>query len=125
MFSYGHLLSTKNDQVYKIKMRLTPANALESLKGHEKPFKELFSHGSLNVEIYQPEGVDLQEPHSRDELYVVVSGSGTFINGESKGPFEAGDVLFVPAGVVHRFEDFTDDFATWVFFYGPEGGEQA
>ena len=27
------------------------------------------------------------------------------------------------AGVEHRFEDFSADFATWVFFYGPEGGE--
>ena len=32
--------------------------------------------------------------------------------------------LFVPAGVVHRFEDFGDDFATWVFFYGPQDGER-
>jgi hypothetical protein len=24
---------------------------------------------------------------------------------------------------VHRFEDFTEDFLVWVFFYGPEGGE--
>jgi len=23
----------------------------------------------------------------------------------------------------HIFEDFTDDFAVWVMFYGPEGGE--
>ena len=37
----------------------------------------------------------------------------------------AGEALFVPAGVEHRFEDFTPDFATWVFFYGPEGGEAA
>jgi hypothetical protein len=22
-----------------------------------------------------------------------------------------------------RFEDFSDDFATWVIFYGPPGGE--
>lgn len=35
------------------------------------------------------------------------------------------DVRFVPAGVVHRFEEFTDDFAVWVVFYGPEGGEAA
>ncbi len=34
-----------------------------------------------------------------------------------------GDFLFVPAGVEHRFENFTSDFATWVFFYGPVGGE--
>jgi hypothetical protein len=32
-------------------------------------------------------------------------------------------VLFVPAGHEHRFEDFTPDFATWVIFYGPDGGE--
>jgi hypothetical protein len=30
----------------------------------------------------------------------------------------------VAAGVQHRFEEFSDDFATWVIFYGPEGGEQ-
>ena len=26
-------------------------------------------------------------------------------------------------GVEHRFEDFSDDFAAWVVFYGPSGGE--
>jgi mannose-6-phosphate isomerase-like protein (cupin superfamily) len=39
--------------------------------------------------------------------------------------FGPGDFLFAPAGVEHRFEDFSKDFATWVLFYGPEGGEQA
>ncbi|CAN5750314.1 hypothetical protein BH24GEM1_BH24GEM1_26510 [soil metagenome] len=33
--------------------------------------------------------------------------------------------LFVPAGVAHRFEDFTDDLAVWVLFYGPDGWEAA
>jgi len=32
-------------------------------------------------------------------------------------------MLFVPAGVAHRFDEFTADFCTWVMFYGPEGGE--
>jgi hypothetical protein len=32
-------------------------------------------------------------------------------------------LLFAHAGVVHRFEDFSDDFVVWVFFYGPDGGE--
>ena len=103
--------------------RLTITNALQLLKGEESAFKELFSHGSLSVEIYKPEGVDHQQPHSRDELYVVTSGSGYFMNGSSRDKFEQGEVLFVPAGVVHRFEDFTEDFSTWVIFYGPEGGE--
>jgi len=103
--------------------RLTIANALQNLEGEEAPFKELFNHGSLNIEIYKPNGVDLQQPHSRDEIYVIASGSGFFINGKSRERFEKGEVLFVPAGVEHRFEDFTENFSTWVFFYGPEGGE--
>jgi mannose-6-phosphate isomerase-like protein (cupin superfamily) len=59
----------------------------------------------------------------RDEVYVVISGTGYFVNGDTREPFEPGEVLFAPTGAVHRFEDFTDDFATWVFFYDPEGGE--
>jgi mannose-6-phosphate isomerase-like protein (cupin superfamily) len=54
---------------------------------------------------------------------VVISGTGFFTNGDERHPFKPGDLMFVPAGVVHRFEDFSDDFATWVIFFGPEGGE--
>jgi hypothetical protein len=31
---------------------------------------------------------------------------------------------FVAAGVPHRFESCSDDFATWVVFWGPKGGER-
>ena len=103
--------------------RLTISNALESLKDEKQPFKKLFSHGSLTVEIYKPNKVDLQKPHDRDEIYVVASGSGYFVNGDLREQFEQGEVLFVPAGVAHRFEDFSENFSTWVFFYGPVGGE--
>lgn len=85
---------------------------------------EVMSHGTMQVKFYAPRGTDVQTPHTRDELYVVALGSGAFVNGDRRHPFEAGDILFVPAGVEHRFEDFTDDFATWVVFYGPEGGER-
>jgi len=105
--------------------RLTIANAAKALESSEDPFVELFSHGSMIVEYYKPPEVDLQAPHSRDELYFVASGSGYFVNGETRKKFESGEVLFVRAGVVHRFEDFTEDFAAWVVFYGPEGGENA
>ena len=59
----------------------------------------------------------------RDEVYAVIQGSGWFRNGSDRHRFGPGDVLFVPAGVVHRFEEFTDDMMVWVFFDGPEGGE--
>lgn len=104
--------------------RLTVEEAACKLdQADDGPFIRLFRHGSLEVEFYRPERVDLQQPHSRDEVYVVISGSGHFVNGDTRKPFSSGEVLFVPAGVEHRFEDFTDDFATWVFFYGPKGGE--
>jgi mannose-6-phosphate isomerase-like protein (cupin superfamily) len=105
--------------------RLTPQAALEALhRLKDKTFIDIFKHGSLAIEIYQPKDTDKQKPHTRDEVYVVVSGRGFFVNGSERQPFEAGEVLFVPAGVVHRFEEFSEDFSTWVFFYGPEGGER-
>ena len=69
--------------------------------------------------------MDRQTPHTRDEVYVVASGAGSFVHDGRRQPVETGEVLFVPAGDEHRFVDFTEDFATWVLFYGPEGGEAA
>lgn len=86
-------------------------------------FMTQFVHGTLEVEIYKPQGTDPQQPHARDEVYVVISGTGWFVDGGERRRFGPGDFIFVPAGRVHRFEDFTPDFATWVFFYGPDGGE--
>jgi mannose-6-phosphate isomerase-like protein (cupin superfamily) len=84
----------------------------------------LLTHGSLELRYYAPRGTDPQTPHTRDELYVVASGRGWFVRDGERVPFEPGDALFVAAGVEHRFEDFSDDFGTWVVFYGPEGGER-
>ena len=86
------------------KMHIQPSDALASLKNSPKEYIELFQHGSLTVEIY-----------------VVISGSGSFLNGNNTVEYKAGDFLFVPAGIEHRFINFTSDFSTWVFFYGPLG----
>ncbi len=105
---------------------LTLADNLKKLPTPEgKRFIELFTHGTLSVELYAPRGVDPQTPHVRDEIYVVASGTGIFRAGTYEDvKFGPGDVLFVAAGVEHRFKDFSDDFAAWVFFYGPRGGEK-
>ena len=86
-------------------------------------FVTLFEHGTLSVELYAPRGTDPQTPHTRDELYVVVTGTGKFLAGGEMEPFGPGDVLFAAAGLEHRFVDFSNDLAVWVVFYGPEGGE--
>lgn len=116
-------LNESKDKVMN-KENLTISNALQQLSGvRGQAFTKLFNHGTLEIEIYAPKGHDPQQPHDKDEVYVIASGRGWFVNGTSRHPFETGQVLFVPAGVEHRFEDFTDDFSTWVIFYGPQGGE--
>lgn len=104
-------------------MNISSKKALSTIQSSKHLFKTLFEHGSLRVEVYKPEKEDLQQPHDQDEVYVVISGNGKFKNGEKHIDFTAGDFLFVPAGVEHHFYDFTEDFVTWVFFYGPKGGE--
>jgi quercetin dioxygenase-like cupin family protein len=84
----------------------------------------LLSHGTLELRYYAPRGEDKQTPHAQDEIYVVASGRGWFVRAGERVPFQTGDALFVAAGVEHRFEDFSDDFASWVIFYGPQGGER-
>lgn len=104
--------------------RATVAGAMGRLPGPGgERFVKVLEHGSMEVEAYAPRETDGQAPHDRDELYAVVRGTGTFVNGPRRHPFGPGDVLFVPAGVEHRFEGFTDEFIVWVIFYGPEGGE--
>jgi len=83
----------------------------------------MLEHGTMSLRFYYPRGTDPQGPHDQDELYVVTRGTGSFVRGAERVPFGPGDVLFVAAGVVHRFEDFSDDLETWVVFYGAKGGE--
>ena len=102
-----------------------PAEALERLPGSQgERFREVFRHGSLQVEIYAPVGVDPHTPHTLDEAYVVIRWRGTFVSDAGRQEFGPGDFLFAPAGVAHRFEQFSDDLAVWVLFYGPSGGER-
>jgi quercetin dioxygenase-like cupin family protein len=84
----------------------------------------VFKHGSLDVELYTPQEIDPQKPHRRDEVYLVARGSGTFYDGHERRSVLPGSFIFVAAGEPHRFEDFSPDFAVWVFFYGPDGGER-
>lgn len=99
--------------------------AQKLLRQGQQRFAEVFRHGSLTIELFAPRARDAQQPHARDEAYIVAQGSGVFVNGELRVSFAAGDVLFAAAGESHHFEQFSDDFYTWVLFYGPEGGEAA
>jgi mannose-6-phosphate isomerase-like protein (cupin superfamily) len=103
--------------------RITLDEATRLLASSSQRSVAVFEHGTLQVKLYAPRGKDTQSPHTRDEVYVVACGRGWFVNEGRRHPFEPHDVLFARAGAQHRFEDFSDDFLVWVFFYGPEGGE--
>jgi mannose-6-phosphate isomerase-like protein (cupin superfamily) len=72
----------------------------------------------VEAKIYAPRGLDPQTPHTRDEIYMIINGTGIFRNGDRSHSFAAGDLMFVPAGVEHRFESFSSDLAVWVVFIG-------
>ncbi|MDE2967202.1 MAG: cupin domain-containing protein [Chloroflexota bacterium] len=86
-------------------------------------YREMLRHGTMSVGLYTPHEVDKQSPHDQDEVYIVASGTGVFALGEERMACGPGDAFFVGAGARHRFEEFSDDLAVWVVFYGPKGGE--
>ena len=86
-------------------------------------YRELLRHGTMSVGLYTPKEIDKQSPHDQDEVYIVASGSGVFALGNERREIGPGDAFFVGAGVRHRFDEFSDDLAVWVVFYGPSGGE--
>lgn len=98
-------------------LSLTAALALPLPEGRRSA--EVFVDGDLEIRLYAPKGHDPQTPHDRDELYVVASGSGKFRVGDRVDAFAPGALLYVAAHETHRFEDFSNDFAAWVVFYGP------
>ncbi|MEM9208487.1 MAG: cupin domain-containing protein [Pseudomonadota bacterium] len=105
--------------------RLTLSAALDAVaRSDDGLYGVLLEHGTLELGYYRPRGTDLQQPHDRDELYIVITGHGVFECDGARRGFEPGEALFVPAGIPHRFLDFSDDFGAWVMFYGPTGGEK-
>jgi len=105
--------------------RLTPQYAmvkLAQLAGRESV--SVLRRGELEVKYYRPKHTDGQTPHTMDEVYVIIEGTGNYVFGSESHPCHSGEVIFVPAGTQHRFEDFSDDFATWAIFIGPNGSER-
>lgn len=79
-------------------------------------YVSMFEHGNIELEYYAPQGSDPQKPHTRDEMYFVISGTGWFVSGADRRRVAPGDIFYVSAGVPHRFEEFSADFATWAIF---------
>ena len=78
---------------------------------------EPFEKDGVSLVLFAPRGRDYQTSHDKDEFYFIVRGSGELVIAGERFAFSAGDVFFVEKNVEHRFEDFTNDFATWAIFF--------
>jgi mannose-6-phosphate isomerase-like protein (cupin superfamily) len=85
-----------------------------------RPYHEFKAVPDLSGGLYVLEGgaFDSQSPHTEDELYVVMSGRARITVADEVRDVRAGTVIFVAAGVTHRFHDIEERLVLLVVF-GP------
>jgi mannose-6-phosphate isomerase-like protein (cupin superfamily) len=86
-------------------------------------YREFLRVPSLSLGLYRHEaGASVpQEPHTEDEVYVVVSGRGSIEIEGADHAVTSGSVVYVPAGVAHHFHNVTEPLQVLVAFAPPEG----
>ncbi|MCF6522160.1 cupin domain-containing protein [Streptomyces sp. JJ36] len=78
-------------------------------------------HMSVGLYALDKGTPDTQTPHRQDEVYFVVSGRGSLTVGDETTQVARGSVVYVPAGVPHRFHHISEDLRVMVVFAPPEG----
>lgn len=74
---------------------------------------------SVGLAVWPAGSTDRQRPHEEDEVYYVISGRGQIrVAGEDR-TVKAGSLVFVEAGVEHRFHDIEEDLRVLVFWAPP------
>jgi mannose-6-phosphate isomerase-like protein (cupin superfamily) len=68
--------------------------------------------------VLRPGEKDTQDPHSADELYYVIQGSAMMELGRTSKSVGAGSIVFVPAGMKHRFYGNREDLVVLYMFAG-------
>jgi mannose-6-phosphate isomerase-like protein (cupin superfamily) len=80
---------------------------------------------SLGLYALPAGGIDLQKPHFEDEVYFVVEGRARVTVGKEEQAIATGSIIFVAAGVPHRFHSIEADLKLLVFFAPAEGSRPA
>ncbi|HEY6058636.1 MAG TPA: cupin domain-containing protein [Candidatus Limnocylindrales bacterium] len=88
-----------------------------------RPYLEAARSPDLSVGLYtlRAGAVDRQSPHTEDEVYVVVDGRASIEVGGELRAVQPGSVIFVAAGLDHRFRDIVEDLSVVVVFGPAEG----
>ncbi|MER5638484.1 cupin domain-containing protein [Kitasatospora sp. NPDC002227] len=77
-------------------------------------------HMSAGLYALAPGETDVQTPHAQDEIYQVISGRAELTVGDETATIGRGCVVYVPAGVPHRFHHVTEELRVLVVFSPPE-----
>lgn len=88
-----------------------------------RPYLEFITVPDLSVGLYVLKAgePDLQQPHTEDEVYYVISGRGRISVGDDDRPVGPGSTIFVATAVPHRFHDITEELLLFVAFGPAEG----
>ncbi|MER5930228.1 cupin domain-containing protein [Streptomyces sp. NPDC002054] len=90
---------------------------------NEGAYLQFLRERNMSVGLYALDAgqTDPQSPHRQDEVYFVVSGRASITVGEETTTVARGSVVYVPAGVPHRFHHISEDLKVLVVFSPPEG----
>ena len=88
-----------------------PAAAAETWKQLLR--NDSFVAGRYRLQVAED---DPQQPHELDEIYYVIAGSAHIDIAGTRRAVRAGELIFVPARVPHRFLDVTEPLDILVVF---------
>jgi mannose-6-phosphate isomerase-like protein (cupin superfamily) len=91
--------------------------------GEPNHWTEHMASADLSVGTYSipAGGLDDQEPHREDEIYVVRSGAATLVTDSGTAAVGPRSVIFVPAGERHQFTEVRQALSLLVIFAPPYG----
>ena len=100
----------------------TPVRSQQSLEVNRqasgKPYLEFLREPAISAGLYTLSvgGTDLQEPHTEDEVYIVLEGLAQIQIGDQDYRVKTGDTIFVPALREHRFHSILEELRVIVVF---------
>ncbi|MGI5444459.1 cupin domain-containing protein [Streptomyces sp. CA-243310] len=105
-------------------MKVFRLDELESERAaNEGAYLQFLRERNMSVGLYALDAgqSDPQQPHRQDEVYYVVSGRAAITVGEETETVANGSIVYVPAGVPHKFHHITEPLKVLVVFSPPEG----
>jgi mannose-1-phosphate guanylyltransferase len=90
------------------------------LEEEDTQFAEVFSKESITLEIGTYPTSSPKNPHTENEVYYIISGSGMIRVGDNTYSVESGDVVFVEQGLEHDFFNIDEEITALTIFVGSD-----